>query len=535
MSYLIAQAIDYDSWKVDGWDTQSLMPYIKRLESYHPTNTASTPGDTHGHEGPINVSAGPFSTKGPQDDLLAAAESLGYPEIPDLQDFESVNGFSRWRRYVGPDGTRQDAAHRFIHPLMASGEHPNLHLLVETKVSRVVFDEQGCARGVECWPRAGTTTTTKTTIKAKRLVVVSAGALGTPSILERSGVGSGALLQKLGIPVVSDLPGVGENYQDHHLMLYPYKSTLKADETLDGLLRGDTVAPTSGERNPMLGWNAIDLASKLRPTAAEAASLGPDFEAAWNRDFGPNPTKPLMFIAMVQTFLGNPATLKEQDGSQFFTLGTFSAYPYSRGSIHIASPDLNDAASFDTGFLSHPADLAMHVWAYKKQRELGRRTNAYAGDLPFAHPNFPPGSEAATKEERGAKFNTVEDRRSVEPIKYTKEDDAAIQDWIRSNVATTWHSLGTCKMAPREAGGVVDKELNVYGTKQLKCVGTYFDYMSHLTHVALYTCHSKGTGSGKTRKRDRGICLLTNFSFCRSLDCSREHRRKHKPHCLTYW
>jgi len=96
------------------------------------------------------------------------------------------------------------------------------------------------------------------TVKAKSLVVVTSGALGTPQILERSGIGNPRFLKALEIPVISDLPGVGENYQDHHLLLYPYKSSLGEGETLDGILSGrkDFVKALT-EKDPMLGWNGI--------------------------------------------------------------------------------------------------------------------------------------------------------------------------------------------------------------------------------------------------------------------------------------
>lgn len=96
------------------------------------------------------------------------------------------------------------------------------------------------------------------TIKARKLVVVTAGALGTPQVLERSGVGNPKYLKALGIPIVSDVPGVGENYQDHHLLLYPYKTSLGEGETLDGILSGrkDFVKALT-EKDPMLGWNVI--------------------------------------------------------------------------------------------------------------------------------------------------------------------------------------------------------------------------------------------------------------------------------------
>lgn len=148
------------------------------------------------------------------------------------------------------------------------------------------------------------------------------------------------------------------------------------------------------------------------------------------------------------------------------TTGTYTAYPYSRGHIHITGPQVSDPLDFDVGFFSdaHDVDLKKQMWAYKKQREFMRRTKLYRGELAAGHPRFPAGSKAACVETRQApEANDV-----VTDIEYTADDDAAIEQHLRENVNTTWHSLGTCKMAPRERMGVVDADLSVYGVRNLK-------------------------------------------------------------------
>ena len=124
---------------------------------------------------------------------------------------------------------------------------------------------------------------------------MTCGALGSPSVLERSGVGNAQILQKAGIDVVVDLPGVGANYQDHHLMVYPYLSDLNERQTLDALCGGrmDPVELIK-QNDPMLGWNGMDVTVKLRPTEAEVAELGPTFRKAWDKDFKNIPNKPLV-------------------------------------------------------------------------------------------------------------------------------------------------------------------------------------------------------------------------------------------------
>lgn len=229
----------------------------------------------------------------------------------------------------------------------------------------------------------------------------------------------------------------------------------------------------------------------MRPTEEEVAILGDSFKQVWEADFKSSPTKPLMLCGVVNSFLGDHKILNEAvDGvSQYATMGTYTAYPYSRGNIHITSSDVSVPASFNTGFLSHPADLPKQVWAYKKQREIYRRTNAYAGELAIGHPKFPEGSKAALQ--GGAivenKFTDLASRKVVTDIVYSAEDDKAIEHHIRGNLNTTWHSCGTCRMAPREKGGVLDARLNVYGTTGLKCAGqsspsNYLSFLSLLWH-----------------------------------------------------
>jgi alcohol oxidase len=130
--------------------------------------------------------------------------------------------------------------------------------------------------------------------------------------------------------------------------------------------------------------------------------------------------------------------------------------------IHITDKEnVNNGYTFETGFLSHPSDLKKQLWAYKMSREIARRLPYYNGELELGHPKFATGSKAALSIDNPSSGE-------IKNIEYSKEDDEAIEDWIRGNLNTTWHSLGTCAMRPREKGGVVDKELNVFGTAGLK-------------------------------------------------------------------
>ena len=163
------------------------------------------------------------------------------------------------------------------------------------------------------------------------------------------------------------------------------------------------------------------------------------------------------------SFFGDHATLP--DDAEYISMANWTAYPYSRGHIHITGPNLSDPIDFDVGYLkdANDIDLKKHIWAYKTQREMFRRMNIFRGELASSHPRFPSGSKAAVIEKADG---PVPD--DTKPIEYTAEDDKAIEQHVRETVGTTWHSLGTCKISPREKGGVVDANLNVYGIKGLK-------------------------------------------------------------------
>ncbi|KAH5212661.1 hypothetical protein HBI62_191480 [Parastagonospora nodorum] len=460
MMYSRAQRVDFDSWKTPGWATEEMIPYLKRLETYH----GPDPHAIHGSNGPINVSGGTYRATRSEQDFIDAAAKIGYPEIKDLAALDFNNGVQRALRYISPEGKRQDVATTYLHPKLQSGKYPNLHVVVESQVKRVLFEGKK-ATGVEFRPNSKIHPGgTARVVKAKKMVVVSCGALGSPSVLERSGVGSPEILKKAKIDIVTDLPGVGANYQDHHLLVYPYLSSLDEHETVDALV-GGRLDPTKliKDNAPILGWNAMDTTCKLRPTESDVAQLGPDFERVWNSEFKTQPNKPLALGSLINGFPGDPSLVP---AGQYLAMSVFTGYPYSRGSIHVTGPEIDDKLDFNTGFFSDPlgVDVKKHVWIYKKQREIFRRMKTCRGELPGGHPTFPPGSSAVYIPPSN------ESKEDIQDIVYSAEDDRIIEEWARGHVETTWHSMGTCKMAPREEGGVVDERLNVYGLEGLKVV-----------------------------------------------------------------
>jgi alcohol oxidase len=488
--YTRASASDWDDFKTEGWTAKDLLPLMKRLENYQkPTNN-----DTHGYDGPIAISNGGTITALAHD-FLRASDAIGVPFSDDIQDLETSHASEIWAKYINRHtGRRSDAATAYVHSVM--DVQNNLYLRTNSRVSRVIF-EGNKAVGVAYVPsrnRAHGGQLKETIVKARKTVVISSGTLGTPQILERSGVGNSQHLQKMDIKVVSDLPGVGEQYQDHYTTLSVFRVSNES-ATLDDFLRGDKEVQkelfaeweTSPEK-ARLSSNAIDAGFKIRPTEEELKEMGPEFNELWDKYFKDKPDKPVMFGSIVSAAYADHTLLPP---GKYMTMFQYLEYPASRGRIHISSLSPYKEPTFDSGFMNNKADFAPLRWSYKKTREVARRMDAYRGELTSHHPHFHPGSPAACKDidiktakqllpdgfTVGIHMGTwhkpgdVYDASKVhEDIKYTEEDDKAIDDWVADHVETTWHSLGTCAMKPREEGGVVDGRLNVYGTENLKVV-----------------------------------------------------------------
>lgn len=205
----------------------------------------------------------------------------------------------RWPKWIHPvTGRRSDTAHCYLRPQMI--KNPNLYLLVESAVSKINI-EDGKATGVEYGPTFATegTSLSHQTVKARKLVVLTAGCLSSPRILERSGVGAKSILEAAGVTPIVDLPGVGTNYQDHISLPSVYKIA-DDTETFDDTCRLDSDAILKAEEAWLNGKgtmssNFIDSGARLRPTEAEVMSLGPDFQNYWKKQFEKAEDKAVVF------------------------------------------------------------------------------------------------------------------------------------------------------------------------------------------------------------------------------------------------
>ncbi|KAJ4481989.1 hypothetical protein J3R30DRAFT_3851336 [Lentinula aciculospora] len=514
MMYTRAAASDFDDWEKlgnPGWGSKDLIPLARKAETYQVPK-----GDpaVHGFTGPIKVSCGGYEGNIGRDFLEAARaydrerqSSVSLADSMDSNDFRTTDvygfctkpvlnlllrtppvlvwPFQSWYKYIDArTGKRSDTAHHFIYRLLDEGSQ-NLRILTDRRVVRVLI-ENNRAVGVEYLASGNVSrgenlqcsinTAQPEIAYASRLVVISSGAFGSPAILERSGIGSLDHLAESQVHRIVDLPGVGENYQDHNLMLIPYLSSKESDcidaisdsvEEVIKLHLPEWIEKGSG----FLATNSVDAGIKLRPTPDDLKELGPPFKQLWNDYFVSAPDKPVMILAISH---GNVSTTPSPPKSKIFTMIYYTMYPCARGYTHITSGiDPWAPLKINPRYLEDSADVAVLRWGYKHARELARRMKSFRGEIPNGNPDFglatmnnPSNTESSTASIISTASSPI--NPNAPDIVYSTEDDRTIDEHIRQNVSTTWHSLGTCAMKPRSEGGVIDSRLNVYGVGQLK-------------------------------------------------------------------
>ena len=403
MVYFRGHPTDYDDWSdagCTGWSYAEVLPYFTRTER----NEDYPESVFHGADGPINVKR----VENPNQlnyDFMAALGDLQFPACPDFNG-PDPEGYGRRQGLIGK-GIRQSSARQMLLPAMERG---NIHLQTDASVARIIV-EDGRATGVEL--------TDGRVIRARHEVILSAGTVQSPQILMLSGIGPAAHLQEMGIEVVQDLAGVGQNYHDH--VASPIHM-----ETDDSTSYG-------------ISWKAIprDIVHFFQYLAARTGPLaGNVFESvAFLR------TDPSLDRADVQ-FVFQPAKRLTVKGVPFpvghgYAISPVALYPKSRGSVTLASADPSDAPLIDPNLLQEPEDIQPLIRALKIARAA------------FATKSF-------------AKYSGVE----VAPGADVTSDEA-LGAYIRETGYTVHHPVGTCKMGSDD-GAVVDPQLRVKGIKGLR-------------------------------------------------------------------
>lgn len=408
MVYMRGHPQDYDEWRqmgLTGWSWDDVLPYFRRLEGHHRGDCAGL----HGDAGPLSISAGesdsPF-----HDALIAAGQQAGYPVT---EDFNGANqeGFGRYDLTIA-DGRRWSTAAAYLRPASARA---NLTVITGARTSRIVV-ERGRAIAVE-YIRG----------KARERVdiageaILCAGAVQSPHILQLSGIGDPARLREAGIAPVHDLPGVGENLQDHLDVIMNWTSRdLRT-----------AFSATKGLRMLGTGLNYAFRGKGLgRQQFLESGAFVCSREGL---------SRPDIQIHGVLAIMRDHGRVRiKRDG---FSLHLCQLRPESRGRIAAASPDpLADPLIF-ANYLAAPEDRRVMRECVKIGRDVASQ---HALD-PYRAEEIYPGDAVRSDEE--------------------------IDAWVRRTAETIYHPVGSCKMgAEGDQMAVVDERLRVRGVSGLRVV-----------------------------------------------------------------
>ncbi|KAE9972515.1 hypothetical protein EG328_004941 [Venturia inaequalis] len=460
-----------------GWDWKTMEPYFRKFA------TLSPPSDFVKEKLKLDkVQLSPFGTQGPvqvsYNATISEFSQALYDGIEQLQDGashglkEDIAPFTTTCLIDAKTKTRSYAGNTYYNAEVAARK--NLRVLTRVMVEKILLtkdtDGQVSATGVQFSNQDGQ----KSAVKASKEVIVSAGAFQSPQVLELSGVGSAKLLNGLGIDVIIDNPNVGENLQDHPMATVSVEAAdeLKTGdamrdpavvEAIQKLYETEKAGPLAEgpsasayiSGSVLMGKSALE---KLltNHTAAEDVPAGEERNA---QRFRRKVLQNLMLTPTVPVlhFLGVPSQFNSliidtriaamwapTTAGNFITLMAALSHPYSTGSVHIKSSDPYQKPAVDPKFLFDPVDRRLMI---KSVRYLNTilHTSAFK---PLWKPNG----------------------RRIPQNARLDADDEAMETLVAERLLSNQHPAGTCAMAPREFGGVVDPELVVYGTANLRVI-----------------------------------------------------------------
>ncbi|KAH9849915.1 GMC oxidoreductase [Lenzites betulinus] len=445
-----------------GWNWERFHAASKKAETFHAppeSNEEYRPlynSESVGNEGPIPVS---FSrvTSGTEVLFQKALASHGIETITDALGGE-LSGTWRTASIIDPKTqTRSHAAKGYIYPFL---DRPNLKVLTEAYVRHVLTKKDGdelVATGVE-FEHSGNICT----VNAGKEVILNAGTIKSPHILELSGIGDRAILEPLGIPVQLDLPPVGANVQDH-LIMGAYVYEMRSGH---GIITSDTIKLPEFQTKLRQAYGeaggpfALALSGATFLPLHQFSDRADEIIQAQEKKFASVSTKlPLglkeqydVQLEMLRSptvpdieILVFPFSIPPNDsGKPFVAILPSIGHPFSRGTIHASSADPTIQPTIEPNYFSEEIDFEILVDSVK----FIRKVTATSPWKETAEQEILPGP------------NVVSDEQ--------------IREFVKQNLSTTWHSVGSCVMLPKDKGGVIDTKLKastadiVYGTKNLR-------------------------------------------------------------------
>lgn len=465
-----------------GWSFADVNPYYRKISTVHPPTDdikrladleyfdASAPNQ----HGPIQISFGD-GYNSVNKAWVETFDKLGYKMTDDPIKGRGTGAFIHPCSIDPANKTRSYAATAYYDADVA--KRANLQILTEAHVDKVLLESgtgnvDSIATGVKLTTKDGQ----QHTVLAKQEVIVSAGTLHSPKILEHSGIGGKDLLESHGLPVVIDNPNVGENLQDHALACQSFEvndGVPSADVLRDPNILQALVAQYQSTREGPMGSSTI--CSSYMPLVDGQGPADPnelrdlldnnlynyhDFparEAQYQilREMLENPKEAsaqhLLFPSQVEVNPSGGTTMAQlltpDLPDNYITIMTSLNRPFSRGSCHIRSADPTEKVVYDPRFCTHPLDmevLARHIQFIEKLITTEPLVSCLKKDGKRIPPNL----------------NAAADSGGLE----------AAREIVRQHQVSVFHVTGTCAMMPRDKGGVVNDRLVVHGTKNLRVV-----------------------------------------------------------------
>ncbi|WP_027134089.1 GMC family oxidoreductase [Geminicoccus roseus] len=405
MVYIRGHASDFDVWAQKGnpgWSYADVLPYFKRAESWELGED-----EFHGGSGPLRTSR--VKTFHPlAQAFFEAGQQAGYPRIPDVNVAEP-EGFGPLDSTIA-DGRRSSTAYCYLRPAM---KRPNLTVITRAHAARVIV-EGGRATGVE-YIQDGQTRV----LRAEREVILSGGAINSPQLLQLSGIGDAEHLRSIGIKVVHDLKGVGQNLSDHVAaeIQQVCRQPISLLREMQPLNMAKSLLQYAMFRTGPVAHPGIQAVGFIR-TRSEV--VAPDVQ--------------IHFIMVMYGDHGRQ--LHRQHGYQPLVN---VQRPASLGTVLIRSDDPLQAPAIDPNYLAEPEDVRVLRDGIKLTREI----LAQKAFDPYRGEELTPGPGVRT--------------------------DAEIDTFLRHNCHTQYHPVGTCKMGP-DPLAVVDQRLRVHGLDGLRVV-----------------------------------------------------------------
>jgi choline dehydrogenase len=429
MVYVRGQREDFDHWAQlgnAGWSYQSVLPYFRKMEH-------CADDDDHGSEcGPQRISR-PLRSHVLCDAFIAAAEEAGIPRNPDYNG--AVQEGACYLQTTTYRGRRWSTATAYLRPIR---KRPNLVVRTCAEVTRIGF-EGTRANAVE-W----VTNARRIAATARKEIILSAGAISSPRLLQLSGVGPGDLLQSCGVRVVKDLPGVGQNLRDHYTARVAFRCT-------QPMTLNDRSASVAGRIKMGLSY----ALARRGPMAVGAACAAAFFRS--------EPSVASPDIVTLLLLFSAPAGSRKLHDFPGFTLSSCYLRPESHGTVCIRSGDYRDPLNVHFNYLTSERDRNTLVAALKKVRDITARP---------ALQSFIAGSIG---------------------IDLVRASDAELLDFIRHTGSSGMHYACTCRMGTDEQA-VVDARLRVHGVGGLRVIDASVmpTLMSGNTNAATIMIAEKG-------------------------------------------